>query len=282
MRRRIVVLALGVALLNFGSLAAQETTGRIEGRIVDAQLLPVPGVTVTATGPQGEKIAITDTDGRFTVPLLTPGSYQLRAELQNFKTAQRNDINVSLGQTVDVGLQMEVGNISETVTVVGAAPAIDPKSTTTGGVIDSDFARTFPIGRRISDISYMAPGVSNSGSVGRQNPSISGGSGLDNQYVVDGVNITNQGYGAIRTRSLWLAQQRDTLRLLQGSPGENRRLRSRIRPIRWRRGERHHQERNERPSGLAVWVHATDRPRRHVEAIPVAEWDGANAVVRAA
>jgi hypothetical protein len=202
MRLRNVVIILGLALLATGPLAAQETTGRIEGRIVDAQSLPVPGVTVTATGPQGEKIAITDTDGRFTVPLLTPGTYQLRAELQNFKTAQRNDINVSLGQTVDVGLQMEVGNISETVTVVGAAATIDPKSTTTGGVIDSDFARTFPIGRRISDISYMAPGVSNSGSVGRQNPSISGGSGLDNQYVVDGVNITNQGYGAIGSYSL--------------------------------------------------------------------------------
>jgi Carboxypeptidase regulatory-like domain/TonB dependent receptor-like, beta-barrel len=202
MRHRIVVLALGVALLSVGSLAAQETTGRIEGRIVDAQSLPVPGVTVTATGPQGEKIAITDTDGRFTVPLLTPGTYQLRAELQNFKTAQRNDINVSLGQTVDVGLQMEVGNISETVTVVGAAATIDPKSTTTGGVIDSDFARTLPIGRRISDITYMAPGVGNSGSVGSQNPSISGGSGLDNQYVIDGANITNQGYGALGSYSI--------------------------------------------------------------------------------
>ncbi len=48
----------------------------------------------------------------------------------------------------------------------------------------------------------MAPGVGNSGSVGRQNPSISGGSGLDNQYVIDGVNITNQGYGALGSYSI--------------------------------------------------------------------------------
>ena len=161
-----------------------------------------PGVTVTATGPQGEKTATTDTDGRFTVPLLTPGIYQLRAELQSFKVVQRNDINVSLGQTVDLGLQLEVGEISETVVVAGVASVVDPKSTTTGGVIDSDFVRSLPIGRRISDVSYMAPGVGNSGSVGRQNPSIAGASGLDNQYVVDGVNITNQGYGALGSYSI--------------------------------------------------------------------------------
>ena len=154
MRLRHVVLTLGIALLSASSLPAQETTGRIEGRIVDAQSLPVPGATVTATGPQGEKTAVTDTDGRFTLPLLTPGAYQLRAELQGFKVVQRNDVNVSLGQTADVGLQLEVGELSETVIVEGVVPIVDPRSTTNGGVVDSDFVRTVPIGRRISDVSY--------------------------------------------------------------------------------------------------------------------------------
>ena len=202
MRLRSVVLMLEIVLFSVGSVAAQETTGRIEGRIVDAQSLPVPGVTVTATGPQGQKIEITDADGRFTLPLLTPGSYQIRAELQNFKTVQRNDVTVSLGQTVDLALQLEIGQINETVIVTGVASPVDPRSTTTGGVIDSDIVRTLPIGRRISDVSYMVPAVSSSGSVGRQNPSISGGSGLDNQYVIDGVNITNQGYGALGSYSI--------------------------------------------------------------------------------
>ncbi len=202
MQLRHVVLTLGIGLLSVSSLQAQETTGRIEGRIVDAQSLPVPGAIVTATGPQGEKTVITETDGRFTVPLLTPGPYRLRAELQGFKVIQKNDIDVSLGQTVDIELQLEVGEISETVIVAGVVSAVDPRSTTTGGVIDSDFVRTVPVGRRITDVSYMAPGVGNSGSVGRQNPSIGGASGLDNQYVVDGVNITNQGYGALGSYSI--------------------------------------------------------------------------------
>jgi Carboxypeptidase regulatory-like domain/TonB-dependent Receptor Plug Domain len=201
--RSVVALITGIALLTVGPLAAQETTGRIEGRIVDAQSLAVPGVTITATGPQGEKTAISDAEGRFTVPFLTPGTYQLRAELQGFKAIEQTDIKVSLGQTVHLELTLEIGGITQTVEVAGVAAPIDTRSTTTGAVIDSDFVRTVPLGRRISDVSYMAPGVSNSGSVGRQNPSISGGSGLDNQYVIDGVNITNQGYGAVGSYSIF-------------------------------------------------------------------------------
>lgn len=202
MRLGHAALTVGIALLSLSSLLAQETTGQIEGRIVDAQSLPVPGATVTATGPQGDKTTITDGEGRFTVPLLTPGAYQLRAELHGFKTVQKNDVAVSLGQTVDIALQLEVGEINEIVVVAADAPALDPKNTTTGGTVDSDFVRTLPIGRRLSDVSYLLPGVGNSGSVGRQNPSISGASGLDNQYVVDGVNITNQGYGALGSYSI--------------------------------------------------------------------------------
>jgi hypothetical protein len=201
MQLRNAVLTLAIVLFS-SSLRAQETTGRIEGRITDPQQLPAPGVTVTATGPQGEKFTVTDTDGRFIVPLLTPGLYSLRAELQGFKPIQQNDINVSLGETVDIGLQLEVGGFDETIVVAGVASAVDARNTTSGGVVDSDFVRTVPIGRRISDVSYMVPGVGNSGSVGRQNPSIAGASGLDNQYVVDGVNITNQGYGALGSYSI--------------------------------------------------------------------------------
>jgi hypothetical protein len=68
-------------------------------------------------------------------------------------------------------------------------------------VISSDFASQIPVGRRISDVTYLAPGVSTGGSVGQANPSISGGSGLENQYVIDGVNVTNQGYGALGSYS---------------------------------------------------------------------------------
>jgi outer membrane receptor protein involved in Fe transport len=59
-----------------------------------------------------------------------------------------------------------------------------------------------PVGRNIGSTLYLAPGVSSSGTAGAANPSIAGGSGLDNQYVIDGVNVTNQGYGALGSYSI--------------------------------------------------------------------------------
>ena len=77
------------ALLWCAAAAAQETTGNISGRLVDAQGLPLPGVTVTATGPQGVKTAVSDTDGRFRNSISHPGVYGIRAELQGFAPIER-------------------------------------------------------------------------------------------------------------------------------------------------------------------------------------------------
>src|SRR5262245_8681612 len=200
---RIRLMAFLCAIVaSAGSLLAQETTGTLRGRITDAQGLGVPGVTVAVTGPQGIKTAVTDTEGRYNVPFLTPGAYSVRAELSGFKAVERGGVAVGLGQTVDLPLRMDVGGVTETVQVTGSVPVVDTSSTTTGANIDSEMLQRIPIGRRVSDTLYMAPGVSSSGSAGSANPSISGGSGLDNQYVVDGVNVTNQGYGALGSYSI--------------------------------------------------------------------------------
>ncbi len=201
---RHAICALTIAILIFGGriVSAQGTTGTITGRALDSQGLPVPGVTVTATGPQGAKTAVTDSDGRFSFPFITPGTYAVRMELQGFKTIEQGNVVVKLGQTVDLPLKLEVGGMNERVTVTAAPPLIDSTSTTAGAVISSDMLERVPVGRRISDTLYLAPGVSSGGSVGQANPSMSGGSGLENQYVIDGVNVTNQGYGALGSYSI--------------------------------------------------------------------------------
>ena len=151
---------------------------------------------------QGAKTTVTDAEGRFNLPFLTPGVYGVRAELQGFKAIERGNVTVSLGQTIDLPLTMEVGGLTETVEVTARSPIIDTSSTTTGAVMSSEMFSQVPVGRRVSDTLYMAPGVSTGGSAGAANPSISGGSGLDNQYVIDGVNVTNQGYGALGSYSI--------------------------------------------------------------------------------
>jgi outer membrane receptor protein involved in Fe transport len=199
---RSSTLVLILALTCAGVASAQQTTGTVTGRAVDAQNLAVPGATVILTGPQGSKTTTTDGQGRFSFPYVTPGAYTVRVELTGFNAVERKDINVSLGQTVDLPLTMTVGALTETVDVTATSPLIDRTSTVTGAVLSSDMLTRIPVGRRVSDTLYLAPGVSSGGTVGQANPSMSGGSGLDNQYVIDGVNVTNSGYGALGSYSI--------------------------------------------------------------------------------
>jgi outer membrane receptor protein involved in Fe transport len=202
MRFRFLSLVLLLLLATSAVVLGQETTGTISGRVLDAQDLPVPGATVVVTGPQGSRTATADASGRYSVPFLTPGTYGLKVELQGFRPFARENIGVSIGQTITITARMEVGGLAETVSVVGVSPLIDVTSTTTGSILTSELFEKMPSGRRMSDTLYMAPGVGSSGSAGSANPSLSGGSGLDNQYVVDGANVTNQGYGALGSYSI--------------------------------------------------------------------------------
>src|SRR4030095_6583387 len=80
--RRQLIWAVALVLATFGMVQAQETTtGSITGEVVDAQGAPVPGATVTLTSPQGPKTFVTDANGRFFAPYLTPGKYAVRVEL---------------------------------------------------------------------------------------------------------------------------------------------------------------------------------------------------------
>src|SRR5262249_54028587 len=177
-------------------------TGSIAGRVVDAQSLALPGAAVTIVTPQGSQTLTTDDQGRFFAPFLIPGRYEVDVQLQGFKPLQRSNIDVRLGQRVELTLTLDVGPINETVNVSSAAPVVDRTSTTTGAVLDNESLARLPVGRNFSDTLYIAPGVSSGGQVGAANPSMSGGTGLDNQYVIDGVNITNPGYGGLGSYSI--------------------------------------------------------------------------------
>lgn len=202
--RRQLIWSFLVLLIGATLAAAQETTtGSIAGQVVDAQGAPVPGATVTLTSNQGSKTFVTDNQGRFFAPYLTPGTYSARVELSGFSPIEQKDITVHLGQRAELaGLVLKVGGLQEVVEVVGAAPVIDTSSTTAGGVLDADTLKRVPVGRNFTDALYLIPGVSSSGGVGRANPSMGGASGLDNNYVVDGVNITNTGFGGIGSYSI--------------------------------------------------------------------------------
>ena len=78
---------------------------------------------------------------------------------------------------------------------------IDQQSTSTGQNLNDQLFQNVPVQRQVSSLFYLSPGATDSINGGRDNPSIAGGSALDNLYVADGVNITNSAFGGIGTFS---------------------------------------------------------------------------------
>src|SRR5262249_23580302 len=128
---------------------------------------------------------------------LVPGSYAVKVEKEGFKAADVKGVEVSIGRTASLNLRLEPGAVSEVVEVTARAVAIDTTSTTTGSNLSDTFYQSVPVPRNVSGLFYVAPGVADSGGAGRANPSVSGGSGLENLYVADGVNITDAAFGGL-------------------------------------------------------------------------------------
>jgi hypothetical protein len=202
---RVLVSVMWVAcvLATAASGWTQETTsGSLAGRVLDTQNLAVPGATVTVSSSQGSRNYVTDDSGRFYAPYLTPGTYTVRAELQGFRPVEQQKVEVRLGQRLELTLVLPVGGRQEQVQVVAAAPVIDTASTTAGARLESEVLDRLPVGRRFTDVLYVSPGVSSGGGTGNANASMAGGSGLENNYVIDGVNTSEAGYGAAGSYSV--------------------------------------------------------------------------------
>lgn len=192
---------LGCLALVLSSLlcAAQETAvkGNISGVVTDSSGAVVQAAKVTLSGPLGDKTSASDSEGNFSFPLLTLGSYGVRIEKQGFRTAEFKGIQVAAGKTASLKVSLEPGAVGEVVEVTGAAVGVDTQSTAVGSDLSDDFYNKVPVGRSVASLFYTAPGAADSGGAGKSNPSISGGSGLENLYLADGVNITDSAYGGL-------------------------------------------------------------------------------------
>jgi outer membrane receptor for ferrienterochelin and colicin len=204
MTKRLVILSTFMSTVLFFDLAgAQESTsGMIEGTVKNDRGAALAGVTVTLNSAQGTKSTTTDADGAFRFPALTAGTYSLRAMQEGYSTSEQPDLQVRIGSRLRVAVEMTAGNV-EKVTVLGSASTVDLSATAIGTTINSDMMSSLPIGRTFASTLALAPGVVGSG-IDESNPSIAGASGLENTYVVDGVNINNTGYGSNGSYSIVL------------------------------------------------------------------------------
>ncbi len=117
MRRRAAVFVVVVLLATVAALAARQVRlGEIKGTITDASGAVLPGVTVTIGGPD-HRTTTTDAKGQFAFLYLKPGTYTASAELQGFRPSYA-EVRVSAGATARLTIQMAVGALEETVTVL--------------------------------------------------------------------------------------------------------------------------------------------------------------------
>jgi hypothetical protein len=199
MRKYLAWFAVLLLTLAAAPLLAQETTvrGAMSGVVLDSSGAVIPDAKITLTGPTGQRTAQTDSAGRFTFDVLIPGLYGLKAEKQGFKSATVTEAQVFTGRTSSVRFSLVPGAVSETVEVTAGAVAVDTASTNVSTNLNDTFYQNVPVARNVAGLFYASSGVTSGGGSGAANPSISGGSGLENQYVADGVNITDGAFGGL-------------------------------------------------------------------------------------
>lgn len=195
---------VGVLIVLFGwagVAGAQNVGGSIQGTVADSSGAPVPGVTVVvrnlATGSTRE--FMTDAEGRYHVPLLPPGEYQIRAALAGFQTVDRSGIRLTVGQDAVINLTLGVGAIKEEISVRADAPRIDLTTGSVTGLAGEKEIRELPLnGRSFQQLALLQPGVqaalaAGNDVVGGRTPkiSINGARPEQNNFLLDGTDINN-------------------------------------------------------------------------------------------
>src|SRR5215813_4692591 len=136
-----------MVLLAPSSASAQEARGTITGKVKDASDAVMPGAQVRITDvARGTTVSVTTNDaGLYQAPYLLPGTYQIVVEVNGFKKYVRGGIVLRIGDTLDIPVQLEVGQTSETVTVTAETPTLDTTSGSMGQTVDSRRVAELPL-----------------------------------------------------------------------------------------------------------------------------------------
>ncbi len=192
--KKLVFLVFSACLL-LPAVALAQQTGSVSGVILDQTGSVIPGATVRISGdqlPAGRTVQ-TDVNGIYRFPLLPPGQYTVVVEHTGFGKATRPivvDIGFDTQADVTIGVRT-----TETLTVTAATPIVDVKSTEVNFNYKAAEIEALPLQKNYSGLFQLIPGVADNNSFA---PS-GGASRQDNKYLIDGVDITNPGFGYLST-----------------------------------------------------------------------------------
>jgi hypothetical protein len=157
----IAACVVAIAAPAYAQGGGASSTGTIQGRVTDAQGAVLPGVTVTATSPAllGQQTAVTSETGNYRFPAVPPGTYTLSYELPGFNTVRREGIQITLGFTANVNVELALATLQETVTVTGESPIIDTTATRVVQNFKLEELQSIPNGRDMWSLLAVTPAV---------------------------------------------------------------------------------------------------------------------------
>jgi hypothetical protein len=209
---RLLLFAACLIFATFTRRALAQTAGSgvLTGTIVDAaSKKPLVDVVVTATSPdlQAEQVVVTDSAGFYRIPALPTGVYTLRFDKDKYRPGARDRIALRADSTLRVNFELLPEEISgEEVVVQARPPIVDVGSSSVGTNITSDFVKRVPVAapdgkggasRSFEAVAEVTPGAKQD--YNGSGMSFGGSSSPENNYVIDGLSVSNPGFGIIGT-----------------------------------------------------------------------------------
>jgi hypothetical protein len=190
----VVLVAASVSQAQVGS------TAQITGTVKDSSGAVLPGADVTATQTDTgfKRSDVTDGNGSYTLSNLPVGPYRLEVALSGFRSFVQTGIVLQVNANPVIPVVMQLGDLNETITVVGATPLVETRSTSIGQVIENERIEELPLnGRNSADLiqivgAVVPQGASSSRSMqGGVGYSVAGGQAFGVAYLLDGALHNN-------------------------------------------------------------------------------------------
>jgi hypothetical protein len=192
------ILAFAISFLNSAPLFAQGSAGRILGAVTDQSGGAIAGATVIITdvARNTPRTITTDQAGEYNAGNLLPGQYKVHGEAKGFKAFERTGITLEVSAEVRVDLQMQPGEVTQTITVNEDVPMVETTNAELGATLQSAIIQDIPLnGRNFENLIQLNPGVTIYPGGAGFTQSSNGQRPHDNIYMINGIMATDPWLG---------------------------------------------------------------------------------------